>query len=76
MSCALEYRVYLDISPDLYQQYYRGAIKHVVAQLDDGRRIQFPASILRQVVSESGLRGWYKVQTDANNKFVGITADR
>ena len=39
------FEFHFSISPERYMDYYRGVVKQVVAQCDDGANIQFPASV-------------------------------
>lgn len=59
----------LFISPDEYQRLYQGAVREVVATSVDGRRIRFPAMILRPWVTHNGIRGRFRIVFDENNRF-------
>ncbi|MGN0921781.1 MAG: DUF2835 domain-containing protein [Cellvibrio sp.] len=63
--------VRIDISPEEYQRAYLG-VKTVSAIADDGRRIQFPANILRAYVLHSGVRGYFRIHFDEQHKFSHI----
>lgn len=62
----------LEISSEEYLKHYRipGAI--VVATSRDGRKVQFPASILQRFVSHSGIRGSFEISFTAEGKFSSI----
>lgn len=62
----------LFISPDEYQRLYQGAVREVVATSVDGRRIRFPAMILRPWVTHNGIRGRFRIVFDENNRFQKI----
>ncbi len=62
----------LNFTPDEVLRYYRGQARHVVARLDDGRTIQFPAGALQQVVTETGIHGRFRLRFDENNKLLGL----
>lgn len=64
--------VNLNISAADYQHYYRGRVKYVMAHDAHGRRIQFPANILQQVVQHNGVQGRFAITIDDNNKFSTI----
>ncbi len=64
--------VNLVISPDEYQRMYRGEASNVSAIAADGRRIQFPAHILRQFVTREGIRGRFMIRFDAESRFESI----
>ena len=62
----------LHFTPDEVLRYYRGQARSVVATLDDGRTLQFPASALQKVVTENGVHGRFRLRFDANHKFLGL----
>ncbi|WNM61909.1 DUF2835 domain-containing protein [Candidatus Nitrospira neomarina] len=64
--------VRLKISPERFQAYYQGVVESVVAQSIDGRRIQFPARVLRPFVSHQGIQGTFEITFDADLKFHSI----
>ena len=59
----------LDISRDRILSHYRGVARHVVTIASDGRTIQFPATMLRQFVSEEGVRGIFEIVFDDQNRL-------
>lgn len=65
-------RFALNISGDRYLSYYEGAARVVVARSFDGRRIQFPANVLRRFVTRDGIQGVFEMEFDEDNKFVSI----
>lgn len=64
--------VQLAISPEEYQRLYQGAVRDVLAHSLDGRRIRFPANILRPYVTHTGVRGRFRILFDGENRFEGI----
>lgn len=64
--------VNLTIAPEEYQCMYAGAAKHVSAMSVDGRRVQFPANILRPYVTREGIRGRFMIRFTADNRFESI----
>lgn len=62
----------LAISAEEYQRIYQGAVKDVLAVSVDGRRIRFPAMILRPYVTHTGIQGRFQIIFDAQNRFAGI----
>lgn len=62
----------LAISPDDYQWYYSGRIKQVVATAADGRVVRFPANILQQVVTHTGVYGRFAIEFDQQGRFQRI----
>lgn len=70
-------RFYLAIPADRYLAYYQGRVRYVVATSFDGRRIQFPANILRPFLGRDGIYGEFVLRYDDNHKLLGIErADR
>jgi len=64
--------VNLVIPPDEYQRMYAGVARDVSAIAVDGRRVQFPAKILRPFVTREGIRGRFMIRFDSENRFESI----
>ncbi len=62
----------LVIEAEEYQRLYAGLAKSVSAVSVDGRRVHFPAHILRQFVSYDGVRGRFMIHFDSDNRFQSI----
>ncbi len=62
----------IQISADEYQKMYAGVAKNVFCYARDGRRIRFPAHILRQFVTREGVVGAFLIRFSKDNKFAGI----
>lgn len=60
------------ISADEYLKQYSYPTAIVTTQSRDGRRVRFPANILRPYVSHSGIRGIFRICFDSNGKFTAI----
>ena len=54
----------LDIPADDWLYYYRGSVRSVSAICRAGKRVQFPASILKKFVTRSGVRGVFQINFD------------
>ena len=65
-------RFRLDIPPSELSLFYRGIAKDVVTSTSDGRRIQFPASLLRPYIDHSGVQGVFVLEFDDRHKFVSL----
>ena len=67
-------RVVFDIriSPEEFQRLYAGSAKTVACRSEDGRRVRFPASILRRFVTREGVKGRFSVEFSDDNRFVSI----
>ncbi len=64
--------VNLSISAEEFQRLYEGNVKTVFAHSIDGRRIRFPANILRPFVLHSGVQGSFQIDFDEDNRFSSI----
>ncbi|WP_181919215.1 DUF2835 domain-containing protein [Alkalilimnicola ehrlichii] len=65
-------RFYLSLTADEIMAYYRGDAESIVATSDDGRRVSFPARVIRPFVSYSGVQGWFLLRYDAEGRFHSI----
>ena len=52
--------------------HYRGLASRVVTRSIDGRTVQFPASLLRQFVSEDGVNGFFEIRFDDQNRLISM----
>ena len=55
------------------RDYYRGSVRYVVAEAEDGRTVQLPIKVLHKYISNEGIRGRFVVTTDKNFKFKSIS---
>ncbi|MFL0798304.1 MAG: DUF2835 domain-containing protein [Cellvibrionaceae bacterium] len=62
----------ISISAEEFLKLYSGTAKDVVTTARDGRTIRFPANILRPYVLHDGIRGWFRIYFDKENKFQKI----
>lgn len=62
----------LFISADEWLKTYRGEARTVTAKSRDGRRVQFPASILQPYLTHAGVRGSFVIHFDDQGRFAGI----
>lgn len=62
----------LDLSKEAVLLYYKGQAQSVIATSLDGRKIKFPASILRQVIKPEGVNGMFEIEYDDKGKFQTI----
>ncbi|MEC4673495.1 MAG: DUF2835 domain-containing protein [Nitrospirota bacterium] len=65
-------RVNLHISSRQYLAYYKGTADAVVATSVDGRKVRFPARVLRQFLTHDGIDGTFLIRFSEHNKFLGI----
>ncbi len=66
------YIVDLEISAQAMLRYYSGYAAAVVAYTRGGRRVRFPAEVLRPFVSHAGVRGTFALSVDKNHKLQRI----
>lgn len=64
--------VRLSIDADEYLRVYQGVAQEVIAISEDGRRVRFPAAILRPFVTHDGISGRFAIEFDEAGKFVAI----
>jgi hypothetical protein len=62
------YEFQLRISADQYLDYYRGTVKHVLVRCSTGQTVQFPASLLQQLVTPDGISGEFALICDEQNR--------
>jgi hypothetical protein len=62
------YEFDLHITADQYLDYYRGTARYVVVRCTTGQRVQFPASLLQQFVTQDGIRGHFVLTCDEHNR--------
>jgi uncharacterized protein YqjF (DUF2071 family) len=64
--------VSLKLSRDRVLEYYRGQAFRVQTMSIDGRSVEFPAVLLRQFVTEEGVKGIFEINFDEDNKLVSM----
>lgn len=64
--------VAIRLSKTQYLSYYQGKINQISALAEDGRRVQFPANILRKFVEHDGVRGRFKLSYSSAGKLISI----
>jgi hypothetical protein len=62
----------LNISADELLALYRGEVRAVRARALTGQTVQFPAAALRRHVSPLGVHGRFRMEFDAQHKFVSL----
>ncbi len=72
VSLRQRYIVDLEISAKAMLRYYSGAACAVVAHARGGKRVRFPAEILRPFVGHAGVRGTFALSVDKNHKLQRI----
>ena len=62
----------LRISYEEFLKFYQGIAYQVEAKAEDGRKVQFPARVLRPYVVKHGIDGRFKIDYDHTGKFQAI----
>jgi len=66
------FEFHLDIASESYLDYYRGTAQHVVARCFNGVTIKFPASLLKQFITSTGIHGNFALTCDDNHKAASL----
>jgi len=66
------YIVDLMIPAQHFELLYRGRVNSVAALTSDGRRLRFPARILRPFVERDGVRGTFAIRVGEGNRLQTI----
>jgi hypothetical protein len=66
------YEFQLNISSEKYLAYYRGTAQQVVVRCFDGVTIQFPASLLKQFITSTGIHGDFALTCEDNHKAANL----
>tara|TARA_R110002049_G_scaffold225521_1_gene397430 strand:+ start:51766 stop:51987 length:222 start_codon:yes stop_codon:yes gene_type:complete len=64
--------VTLAINTQEFAQLYRGQARQVICTAKDGRTVQFPATVLRQFLTHSGVHGEFEIFFSQDNRFTKI----
>ena len=67
-----EIRVSLNIPVHRYLSYYEGTAEDVVTTSLDGRKVRFPARVLRPYLTQYGITGTFLITFDDHHRFVSI----
>jgi len=62
------YEFHLRITAEQYLDYYRGAVRHVVARSTTGQNVQFPAALLQRFVTPNGIHGRFVLTCDDQHR--------
>lgn len=63
-----QFEFQLNISAQEYLNYYRGSIQQVIARCKTGGTVQFPASLLKQFITSTGIHGQFVLTCDDAHK--------
>ena len=67
-----EYRFVIRLPADRALAYYQGAIYTVQAVDVEGRRIRFPARLLRSHITHLGIEGLFALRVDDQNRAIDL----
>ncbi|MEQ8861072.1 MAG: DUF2835 domain-containing protein [Pseudomonadales bacterium] len=70
------YVVDLNIPASELLRYYRGSAAVVIARDRYGRRVRFPAAVLRPFVTTAGVYGRFELEVDAANRLERMVRQR
>lgn len=62
----------IQLSYEKYTAYYKGYAEHVIVTAFDGRKIQFPAEILKPYLTRQGINGTFVIHFDNQNKYQSL----
>lgn len=65
-------RVSLNIPSHRFLAYYEGTVEDVVTMASDGRRVRFPARVLRPYLTHRGIFGTFVITFDSRHRFQSI----
>lgn len=70
MSQSIQFSIKL--SYDKYIAFYKGYAQNVLVRSNDGRKIQFPAEILKPYLTREGINGHFIIHFDDRNKYQSL----
>ena len=62
----------ISLSKRKTEQIYQGQAKYLMVFTDDGLKLQFPISNFRQFVSEQGIQGRFRAETDEKHRLLKL----
>jgi glucose-6-phosphate isomerase len=62
----------LYITSGEYLKSYQHNEAVVVVMSDDGRRVKFPANLLKRFVMHNGIQGRFRINYDSSGKCLGV----
>lgn len=63
----------IELSKQKTEQIYQGQAKYLLVVTDDGLKLQFPIANFRQFVSEQGIHGRFRAETDEKHRLQKLT---
>ncbi|WP_235602933.1 DUF2835 family protein [Piscirickettsia litoralis] len=65
-------RFHLNLSREQVMRYYQGQANIVHVEDVYGRRVQFPASLLRHIVDHQGAHGLFEIEYSADGRCIAV----
>ena len=62
----------LALSAEKVASIYQGQARYILAESDDGLKLQLPAANFRSFVTDDGIHGRFAVNIDADNKIQAL----
>ncbi|MCP4412437.1 MAG: DUF2835 domain-containing protein [Gammaproteobacteria bacterium] len=62
----------MKISREEYLRHYTGEASFIQFRSEDGKRIQFPASAIKPLISYQGINGYFLIRFDKNHKLIDL----
>jgi glucose-6-phosphate isomerase len=62
----------INISSEEYLKSYQHHQAVVFVMSDDGRRVKFPANLLKRFIMHNGIQGRFSIEFDAAGKCLGV----
>ena len=63
---------HLRISYDDYLLVYQGHAKSIITTATDGRKVEFPAEVVKPYLTRNGILGFFEIVFTQRNKFQSI----
>jgi hypothetical protein len=63
----------ISISPEQFQDYYRGSFRQVHVIADDGQRLIFPAAALQRFITHAGVKGRFDITFSDDHRLIRLT---
>lgn len=62
----------MKISQEECLRYYQGGVKTLSAASEDGRRVRFPANVIKKFINHHGISGRFQLNYDPEGKLLDI----
>lgn len=69
----MEYIFHINVPYHEMMALYKGQAQRVVVRDRQGRTISLPATRFQPFMSHQGVKGWFRLETSAEGKFISLT---